>query len=384
MLANFACDPAKTRGRLYHEEQSLYRNDFQRDKDRIIHSNSFRRLEYKTQVFVNHEGDHYRNRLTHSIEVAAVARAIARMLGLSEDLSEAIALAHDLGHTPFGHAGEDALALCMRPYGGFSHNGHTIKLLTQLEKKYTSYDGLNLTWEVLEGIAKHNGPITHKIPRAIANYNKDNDLELDKYSSAEAQVAALSDDIAYHGHDLEDGVRAGLFNIDDLKEMRFMEKIIKNISHKIDLKSNSTSIYEIVRELTHILIHDLIVNTQKRIKQHRIETPQDVRDLGEQLVDFSEEISEYNARIKKFLQERVYKHHRVTSMTHKANKVVKELFSLYFETPGIMPPEWRNRIRENNDESKAIVVSDYIAGMTDRFAIKEYQSFFNLLLTREF
>lgn len=376
MFAKFACLPENSRGRIYKELPTPYRNEYQRDRDRIIHSNAFRRLQYKTQVFINHEGDHFRNRLTHSIEASTIARSLARALGLSEDLSESITLAHDLGHTPFGHAGEDALDAATKNYGGFCHNTHAIKLLTFLEKRYASYNGLNLTWEVIEGIAKHNGPIKGELRDYLAKYNVVNDLELDKYSSAESQVASLSDDIAYNCHDLEDGIMAGLYSIEELEEFEFMRKIVHEISDRFKNVDRSRKVYEISRELAHLLINDLLYQTRKNIIDFNIETETDVRELRKPLVSFSEEMFQNLKQIKLFLTKKVYLHHNVVALRYKCKNVIKVLFSLYFDLPECMPREWYERSL-GGDNIKAEVISDYIAGMTDRFAIKEFNSLTN-------
>lgn len=373
MLASYATNPKSSKGRLYVEKPTPYRNEFQRDKDRIIHSNTFRRLQYKTQVFINHEGDHYRNRLTHSVEVASIARSLARDLEVSEDLAECIALAHDLGHTPFGHAGEDALHECMEEYEGFDHNAHALRLLTKLEKRYGAYDGLNLTWEVLEGIAKHNGPITENIPVAITEYNKENDLKLNEYSSLESQVAALADDIAYNCHDLEDGIRANMFKIEDLSAMPDLKPVINQILKKFPYEDTGCQIFEIVRELAHILIEDLLANTKKNIQENKVVTASDVRKHGKQLVDFSDEVKRLIKTIRAFLWDYVYGNHGVILVRYKCRKVVKELFNMYFSNPECMPPIWRAR-SVGNELVKARAVSDYIAGMTDRYAIDRFNS----------
>ena len=380
---SFASDPLKTKGRLYPEIPTPYRNEFQRDKDRIIHSNAFRRLEYKTQVFINHEGDHYRNRLTHSIEVASIARSIAGTLALSEDLAECVALAHDLGHTPFGHAGEEALNACMKDHGGFCHNAHAIKLLTKLERRYAAYDGLNLTWEVLDGIAKHNGPLTGHIEESIAEYNALHDLELSKFSSTEAQVAALADDIAYHGHDLEDGMRAGIFSVDDLMELDFVQKYVLIIRSRFAKLDDMRLIYEVVRALTHDLIDDLLDQTRGNIKKFAVKTPEDVRNLDVGLVAFSDKGATYMKAIKDFLFRKVYRHTKITRVTFKCKIVVQKLFELYINNPECMSAEWVTRIGDTQSASKARVVSDYIAGMTDRHAIREYQTFYNLTFNND-
>lgn len=377
MLASFASHPSKTQGRLYPEISTPYRNEFQRDKDRIIHSNAFRRLEYKTQVFINHEGDHYRNRLTHSIEVASLSRSIAGALDLSEDLAECIALAHDLGHTPFGHKGEDALDSSMKDHGGFSHNAHSIKLLTSLEERYAAYKGLNLTWEVLDGIAKHNGPVKGEISEAIKQYNDLHDLKLSEFSSAEAQVASLSDDIAYNGHDLEDGIRSELFNLEDLQELEFIYEYIYKIQKEYPSLSSSRVIYEAIRHLNHYLINDLLTISRYNIRKYNIQTESDIRLLGRPIIEFSEEAFSRIIRIKKFLFQNVYTNHYVSVIALKCQRVVTELFNIYIETPEFLPKSWQAKIAEGK-ESKYRIISDYIAGMTDRFAIKEFSSLHNL------
>lgn len=384
MLKQYACDPLATKGRLYPEQTTPYRNQFQRDKDRIIHTNAFRRLQYKTQVFINHEGDHYRNRLTHSIEVSGVARSLARALGFCEDLAECVALSHDLGHTPFGHAGEDALDAAMSGYGGFCHNAHSIKLLTSIEKRYAAYNGINLTWEVLEGTAKHNGPVIKDVPLAITEYNKLHPLDLDKYASGEAQIASLSDDIAYHCHDLEDGIRAKLFTLEDLNEIYILRDILKNIHDKFPHESDNCKIYEIVRELAHILINDLVAQTEANIKIYSISSEDDIRNLGRPVISFSEKINNILAEIKTFLFKKVYRHPKVALVTYRCKIVVTKLFNVYFENPQCLPFEWQQKIVNGDDTSKARVIADYIAGMTDRYAIKEYNSLYNFSFQNSF
>lgn len=372
MLASYACDPMLARSRLYKEASTPYRNEFERDRDRIIHSNAFRRLQYKTQVFVNHEGDHYRNRLTHSIEVSSVARSISKMLNLSDDLAESVALAHDIGHTPFGHAGEEALNECIKEYQPFSHNAHSLKLITQLECRYASYNGLNLTWEVLEGIVKHNGPIVGRPAEYIAEYNNINDLELHTYASAEAQVASLSDDIAYICHDLEDSIRAQILNFKDIVEIELLDRFIVDLKIKFSDISSSRLIYELVRKLIHHLIENLLRNTQNNIKLHSIKTPEDIRLLGSPLVVFTKDMEDEVLRIKEFLFKKVYKHEKVRAMNRKSKTVVTELFSLYCDNYKLLPENWHQFIDHQNSKTKALVVADYIAGMTDRFAINQY------------
>ncbi len=379
MLAKYACSPEDSKGRIYSEKSTPYRNDFARDRDRIIHSNSFKRLQYKTQVFVNHEGDHYRNRLTHSIEVSSIARSLCKELNLSDDLGEAVALAHDLGHSPFGHAGEEALNECMQNYGGFSHNAHSFKILTYLEQKYAAYNGLNLTWAVLEGIVKHNGPLSQKdMSEYIVAYNEKQDLELKKYSSAEAQISSLSDDIAYITHDLEDSIGAAIIAYRDLEEIEFIDKYIKTVRSEHKNIEDSRLIYEVARKLTHHLIESLLNQTRENIRKHKVQSQYDVRNLGCALVEFTPEVVEEIKIIKSFLFSKVYKHHRVVSVTLQSQKVIKSLFNLYNENINLLPFSWRNMIKDGVNNSKMSIIADYIAGMTDRYAIKQYQSFYNL------
>jgi len=379
MLEKYACLPENTKGRVHPEKSTPYRNEFERDRDRIIHSNSFKRLQYKTQVFVNHEGDHYRNRLTHSVEVSSIARSLCKKLKLSDDLGEAVALAHDLGHSPFGHAGEEALNECMQKYGGFSHNAHSFKILTYLEQKYAAYNGLNLTWEVLEGIVKHNGPLPEKDKsQYIIDYNSKHNLELEKYSSAEAQIASLSDDIAYITHDLEDSIGAGIITYRDLEQVPFIHNYViavRNAHKDID---DSRLIYEVARKLTHHLIESLLLQTIANAKNHKIETESDIRNLGKPLVEFTPETFDKIKEIKRFLFNHVYKHHRVVAVTLQSQKVVKSLFKLYSENINLLPFSWRNMIKDDVNNSKMSIIADYIAGMTDRYAIKQYQLFYNL------
>ena len=379
MLKSYACLPENTKGRIHPEKSTPYRNEFERDRDRIIHSNAFKRLQYKTQVFVNHEGDHYRNRMTHSMEVSSIARSLSKALGLCEDLAEGVALAHDLGHTPFGHAGEDILNECMKDHGGFSHNAHAFKILTSIEQKYAAYDGLNLTWEVLEGIVKHNGPVERSQAYSyIFDYDEKHSLDLNKRSSTEAQVAALSDDIAYICHDLEDSIRAEIVTYRDLEEIEFVDKYIHDVRSEFSDINNDRLIYEVGRKLTHHLIESLLFQTQKNIKEHKIQTEQDVRNLDSQLVEFTESTFTEVKLIKDFLMRKVYKHHRVASVTLQSKNVIRDLFNLYVDNIELLPFSWRDMIIESGEDAKMSIIADYIAGMTDRFAIKQYQSFYNL------
>ena len=379
MLKTYTCLPKNSRGRMHPEKPTPYRNEFERDRDRIIHANAFKRLQYKTQVFVNHEGDHYRNRMTHSMEVSSIARSLSKALGICEDLAEGVALAHDLGHTPFGHAGEDALNECMKGYGGFSHNAHAFKILTSIEQKYAAYDGLNLTWEVLEGIVKHNGPVYKSGAYSyIFEYDAKHNLDLSKRSSAESQVAALSDDIAYICHDLEDSIKAEIVSYRDLEEISFIDKYIHDVRSEFHNINDERLIYEVGRKLTHHLIESLLFQTQESIKNHNVKTEEDIRNLDCQLVEFTDTTFKEVKLIKDFLMRKVYKHHRVTSVTLQCKNVIRDLFKLYVENIDLLPFSWRNMITESGKSAKMSIIADYIAGMTDRFAIKQYQSFYNL------
>jgi dGTPase len=382
MLASYACLPEASKGRIHPEQLTPYRNEFERDRDRLIHSNSFRRLQYKTQVFVNHEGDHYRNRLTHSLEVATIARSVSSELKLSEHLAETVALAHDLGHTPFGHAGEDALNACMESYGGFSHNAHSFKLLTVIEKRYAAYNGLNLIWEVLEGVIKHNGPILHKDSSYsyIFDYDQQYSLDLQNYSSAEAQVASLCDDIAYICHDLEDSVRAGIINYYDLQELPRIDAYVQEIKKQYNTSDNNVLIYEVARKLMHQLIKSLLAQTRENIKSYNIQKPEDIRHLGKDLVEFTPEIAGEIKAIKSFMMDRAYRHHKISYVMKQCKKIVHDLFHLYKNNIDLLPHEWRKMIDDKTGDAKMSIIADYIAGMTDRFAIKQHQAFFNINL----
>lgn len=378
MLISYACNPYTTKGRLLHENPTPYRNEFERDRDRIIHSNAFRRLQYKTQVFINPEGDHYRNRLTHSIEVSSIARSLAKALHLSDDLAESVAIAHDLGHAPFGHAGEEVLNKCLKNYGGFCHNAHALKIIAKLEKLYAAYDGLNLTWEVLEGIVKHNGPLTGKVPEFILNYNQACDLDLGHYCSAEGQLASLSDDITYICHDLKDSIRARIIDFKQLEEIEFIDQYIACIRSEYQNISFACLIYEVGRKITHHLIEDLLLQTNLNLKKQKIETSYDVRNLGYQLVDFSQSVKAKINIIKQFLFKNVYRHPSIVAVTSKCQRIIKDLFELYINNTDLLPFNFRELIDRQDSKSTALTVADYIAGMSDRFAIKEHQSFYNL------
>ena len=380
-IAKFATNFSKTRGRLFREKEDKNRSVFQRDRDRIIHSAAFRRLEHKTQVFVHHEGDHYRSRLTHTIEVSQIARTISRSLGIDEDLAEAISLSHDLGHTPFGHAGEEALDLSMRGYGGFDHNAHTLRIITYLEKKYVNFDGLNLTWETLEGIVKHNGPFKKKkIPYAISDYIlKGMDLELNTWCGPEAQVASLSDDIAYFSHDIEDGIRAGFFNVEDIiNEFSILRTFLKK-HHNLKYKKETRRIVnEIKRFIISKMIDDLILETKKNITLLNPSSADDVREMKKPLVIFSEEMNSNIREIRSFLMNKMYRNWKINIMTNKAKNIVSDLFKLYNTEINLLPLEWNVGLKKTNNKTKARVISDYIAGMTDRYAIREHQKLFDI------
>jgi dGTPase len=385
-LAPYACWPEDSRGRLYAEPESPTRSCFQRDRDRIIHSAAFRRLQYKTQVFVYHEGDNFRTRLTHSLEVSQIARSISRVLGLNEDLAEALALAHDLGHTPFGHAGEDALQEVAGQYGGFDHNAQSLRIVTKLERRYVEFDGLNLTWETLEGLVKHNGPMTgtlavrkgRPLPGAIAEYAEAHDLELDSYAGAEAQVAALADDIAYNNHDIDDGLRAGLFSIKDLADVPLVGPLFRKVVDEYPDAETSLHIHEVVRRMIGIMILDLIAETRRRLAEYNPASAEDVRRLGQPLVAFSAGMRANDAALKRFLFTHMYRHFSVNRMTSKGRRVVKDLFNLLFAEPECLPPDWFRQADGRGTAKTARVVADYIAGMTDRFALDEHRRLFDL------
>ena len=375
-----ATDPARSRGRLHPEPESAVRTAFQRDRDRILHCGAFRRLQYKTQVFVFHEGDYYRTRLTHSLEVAQIARTIARALELNEDLAEAIALAHDLGHTPFGHAGEEALDDALRDHGGFDHNVQTLRILTQLERRYAAFDGLNLTWETLEGIVKHNGPVAG--PRAqgqgaIAAYDSRHRLELDSYPSAEAQVAALSDDIAYNSHDIDDGLRAGLFSDTDLAELPLVGAALAEVGEAHPGLERPRFLHEMIRRMIDAMVGDVVAETRKRLTRGHVETAEDIRSASAPVVAFSDRMREHDRAVKDFLFVRMYRHYRVNRMTSKARRVVRELFDVFHAEPNTLPDEWLASTDGPFGTRTARVVADYIAGMTDRFALDEHRRLFD-------
>ncbi|MBF0250222.1 MAG: deoxyguanosinetriphosphate triphosphohydrolase [Alphaproteobacteria bacterium] len=382
-FASYACKPEASRGRLHDEPESATRSCFQRDRDRIIHAAAFRRLQYKTQVFVNHEGDFFRTRLTHSLEVSQIARSIAQNLRLNQYLAETLALAHDLGHTPFGHAGEFALEELMEPFGGFDHNAQSLRVVTKLEKRYADFDGLNLTWETLEGVVKHNGPLTgfpgaKPLPWAIREYAKEHDLELDTYAGAEAQIAAVSDDVAYNNHDIDDGLRAGLFTVQDIREVDFVGRTFAEVETLYPDLDFSRTVHEVVRRTIGMMVEDILAETRARLADAKPRTADDVRRYGAPLVGFSEAMAKNDRELKEFLFPHMYRHYKLNRMTSKAKRVVRDLFDLFLSEPGTLPTEWQVGAAGPGDAATARVVADYIAGMTDRHALDEHKRLFDL------
>jgi dGTPase len=385
--APFACRPEQSRGRLHPEPESATRSAFQRDRDRIIHSGAFRKLQYKTQVFVCHEGDYYRTRLTHSLEVAQIARSVSRVLGLNEDLAEALALAHDLGHTCFGHAGEDALDRAMEPYGGFDHNAQTLRILTKLERRYAGFDGLNLTWEALEGVVKHNGPLLgpnvrakdrdRPLPAAIIEYDRQQSLELHTFASAEAQVASIADDIAYNNHDIDDGLRAGLFTIDDLADVPLVGPVFRELHDAHPSLERPRLIHEAVRRMIDLMVTDLIAESRRRLAEANPADAHELRAMGRPAIAFSDAMAANDRALKDFLRAHMYRHWRVNRMTSKARRVVTELFELLLAEPECLPDDWRRRSAGPGNPLTARLVADFIAGMTDRFALEEHRRLFD-------
>jgi dGTPase len=376
--AVFATRPAKSRGRLHPEHESPTRTCYSRDRDRIIHSAAFRRLKHKTQVFVEHEGDYHRTRLTHSLEVAQLARSVARVLAVDEDLAETLGLAHDLGHTPFGHAGEAALNKVTLPYGGFDHNAHALRLVTKLEHRYADFDGLNLTWETLEGLVKHNGPLTGKtLPAPIASFDARMKLDLHSWPGLEAQIAALADDIAYVNHDIDDGLRAKLFNVEDLREAPLVGEYVREVSARYGELELGRFIGELVRKLMGKLVGDLIVETRARLHRADPQSAAEVRAHPAALASFSDSMARDIGALKSFLFARMYRHPRVMAPVEKAQAVVEELFAALSEDPSLLPPDWAAQCGTSGDSSTAGVVRDYIAGMTDRYALEEYGRIFH-------
>jgi len=385
--AIYASRPSESRGRLHEEPPSKTRSDFQRDRDRVIHSRAFRRLKHKTQVFVYHEGDHYRTRLSHSIEVAQVARSLARILYADEDLAEVCALAHDLGHTPFAHVGEDALKECMLPYGGFDHNDQTLRVVTYLEQRYPRFDGLNLTWESIEGLVKHNGPVVKKGKKTefqftLSRLKDQTDMMLDSHASIEAQIAGISDDIAYNSHDIDDGLSAGYFTLDDLKEVPFLYEIVERTRAEFPGVEESRIRSQVVRELMGYMIADVRRETEKNLAEINPQSPDDVRRAGKQIVAFSEEMEKHDEILRRFLWDRFYLHKHVARLRFKVYKVVQGLFAAFMDYDRALPKDWRKSIENvpkgiSPTDWRARVVADYIANMTDRYAILTHRELFD-------
>jgi dGTPase len=383
--APYACDPAETRGRLQPEPESPTRTPFQRDRDRIIHSTAFRRLKHKTQVFIAHEGDHYRTRLTHTIEVAQIARALARALRCDEDLAEAIALVHDFGHTPFGHTGEDALNVKMAAWGGFDHNAQSLRIVTRLERRYAEFDGLNLSWETLEGLVKHNGPLTDAagngvrgpVPQAILSFSELFDLWIDRYASLEAQCAAIADDIAYNTHDIDDGLRAGLLTLDMLEAVALPAGILKNVRERYPHLDKVRTGHELMRRQITIMVEDVIAATRARLARIDPVSADDIRSAGETIVAFSDAMAAQEKELKAFLYKNMYRAPEVMRVRADADRVVQELFDAYYADPRLMPEGWREGLDRAPDRIKARDVADFLAGMTDTYALKEHRRLFD-------
>ena len=382
--AAYASDPANCRGRRIGQPSASERSPFQRDKDRIIHSSAFRRLKGKTQVFVSHEGDYYRTRLTHSLEVAQIARSISRVLGLDEDLAECLALAHDLGHPPFGHSGEDALHKGMEPYGGFDHNAQTLRIVEQLEGRYAEFDGLNLTWETLEGIAKHNGPLVKEpsdiknLPWALKDLPEWEKLELGTYAGPEAQVAALADDIAYNNHDIDDGLRAGLFTVDDVCEVPIVGRHFADVRRRYPDLSEDRLIHETVRDLIGYMVSDVLAETRTRLADADPKSADEIRSLDFAVVEFSDKFRDEEGPMRTFLFDNMYRHYKVNRMMGQASRVVSELFEQFINSPSLLPTEYYKLCSGPRELKTARVVCDYIASMTDSFAIAEHKKLFTV------
>ncbi|WP_240623372.1 MULTISPECIES: deoxyguanosinetriphosphate triphosphohydrolase [Brevundimonas] len=380
--APYAENAEASRGRRVEEPASRTRNAFARDRDRIIHCSAFRRLKEKTQVFVAHEGDHYRTRLTHSLEVSQIARSLAHALRLDTDLAETVALAHDLGHSPFGHAGEDELQACMAGFGGFDHNVQTFRVVTKLEERYPAFDGLNLTWETIEGVVKHNGPVGHRLEepawQAIADYTAGWDLGLDGFASLEAQAAAIADDIAYNNHDVDDGVQAGLFTLADLAEVPIIGPALHETRKDWPNLDDRMVRLEAVRRMIGLMVDDVLMETEGRLMAEGIGSTDDVRAAGRPLVQFSERMLSDLGVLRAFLYQRMYRHYRVNRMRSQARRIISEMFALFMAEPDVLPPEWAAKANVGDETRRARAVCDYIAGMTDRFAIEEHRKLFNL------
>lgn len=385
--AVYASDPARSRGRFAGETESPTRTPFQRDRDRIIHSTAFRRLKHKTQVFIAHEGDHYRTRLTHTIEVAQIARALARALRADEDLAEAVALVHDFGHTPFGHTGEDALNDCMKDFGGFDHNAQALRIVTRLERRYAEFDGLNLTWETLEGLVKHNGPLTDaagnglkgEVPRSIRDFDALFDLELSQFAGLEAQCAAIADDIAYDAHDIDDGLRSGLLTLDMLQQAPLASEFIREVDTLYPRLDAVRVTHEIVRRQITRMVEDVIATSRARLAEAAPDSAADIRAAGRAMVAFSPDIAAQETALKAFLYQNLYRHPTVMAVREGADEIVRNLFRRYMDDPRAMPEDWRDGLDRAPQAVKARHVADFLAGMTDPYAEKEHLRLFDRL-----
>ncbi len=385
-LAAYACRPDQSKGRVYEEPESATRTPYQRDRDRIIHASAFRRLKYKTQVFVYHEGDHYRTRLSHTLEVAQIARSIARALMVDEDLTEAVALAHDLGHTPFAHIGEDFLKECMKDYDGFEHNDQSLRVLTKLERKYPGWPGLNLSWETLEGVVKHNGPVVikdgEKMPTTLKDVQALTDLRIDTYASLEAQIAAIADDIAYNNHDVEDGLRAKMFRLEDLENLELMKPIIAKVKGDWPEIDEHFIIQETIREMIGVMVNDVLAETRTRLETLNPQNVEDIRKATCQMVAFSPDMFTKVEELRSFLYKRMYKHFTVNRIMVKVERIIPELFNIFMKHYKLLPDHWQIRVEEAggliDNVAQARIVCDYIAGMTDRYAIREHEKIFDI------
>ena len=371
--ARVASDPARSPGRRFPEPESATRSVFQRDRDRILHCRAFRRLMHKTQVFVTSEFDHMRTRLTHTLEVVQVARSVARCLGLNEDLTEAVALSHDLGHPPFGHCGEGTLDKWMKAWGGFDHNVQTFRIVTSLEARYAGFDGLNLSWDTIEGIVKHNGPIRGAVPPAIRNYCAVRDLEVATHAGPEAQVAGVADDIAYNGHDIDDGLRAGLITLDDLAGVPVAGEAAARVAELHGAEDSDRQAHETVRRIIDFLVGDLIAESRRRIAEDDLQSADEVRRSGRPTFAFSKDVGEANEALKDWLLANVYNHERIRLQRRSAADIVSGLFRTFRDDPMLLPPDWTRRLDGRDETGRMRVVADYIAGMTDRFAGTEYR-----------
>ncbi|MEQ1939940.1 deoxyguanosinetriphosphate triphosphohydrolase [Mesorhizobium sp. CN5-321] len=383
--AVYASDPARSRGRLWNEPESPTRTPFQRDRDRIVHSTAFRRLKHKTQVFIAHEGDHYRTRLTHTIEVAQIARALARALKVDEDLAEAVALVHDFGHTPFGHTGEDALNEKMADWGGFDHNAQSLRIVTRLERRYAEFDGLNLTWETLEGLVKHNGPLVDaagnglcgSLPQAIRDYNELHDLEPSTFAGIEAQCAAIADDIAYDTHDIDDGLRSGLLSLDMLEALALPGGVLKGVRDRYPALDPVRTGHELMRRQITLMVEDVIARAQENLARLRPASADEARRAGETVVAFSPRMAAAEKELKSFLYGHLYRHPDVMAVRAEAEGVVKDLFDAYYAAPREMPEGWREGLDRAEPRIRARSVADFLAGMTDTYALKEHRRLFD-------